>query len=160
MWSFWRSQRHSATTCATATRTVLGLSIGARDCGLALQGPGGQVVAEEDVEAGGVAPGVRTTGPVCVRVRAQGLNCSNADVEAGRECALHVAQDALDQREMWLVRVMHEEAHLMHGVPQVRPGECEVLQGTGEAAVLRGVGHAAPSEADSLARVSTGVVVE
>jgi len=44
--------------------------------------------------------------------------------------------------------------------PQVRAGEYEVLQGTGEAAVLRGVGHAAPSEADSLARVSTGVVVE
>jgi hypothetical protein len=79
-------------------------------------------------------------------------------VEAGGKCALHVAQDALDQRKMRLVRIMHEEAHLLHGVHKVRPGECEVPQGTSEATISEGLATTVPLEADSLARVSTRVV--
>jgi len=48
-------------------------------------------------------------------------------VESGGECALHVAQDALDQREMKLAGIMHEEAHLLNSIRQVWACERQVL---------------------------------
>jgi hypothetical protein len=46
--------------------TVLSLSTGARDNGLALGRPGDQVVAEVDTVAGCGAPGIRTSAPVSI----------------------------------------------------------------------------------------------
>jgi hypothetical protein len=78
-------------------------------------------------------------------------------VETGGQSTLHIAQDALDQCEMGLTGIVHEEAHLLDrssGRVSVRycraPARlryCDV-SATG-----------APSVAESLARVSTGVAV-
>jgi len=49
-------------------------------------------------------------------------------VEAGGESALQVAEDPLDHREVRLAGIMHEEAHLLDGVCQVRTRQREVLE--------------------------------
>ena len=43
------------------------------------------------------------------------------------ESALYVALDALDQREMRLAGIMHEEAHLLNSIRQVWACERQVL---------------------------------
>ena len=60
--------------------------------------------------------GVWAPCPVSVEVCNQLVDRPNADVEASRQCALHIPKDALDQREVSVVWVMHEEAHLLHSV--------------------------------------------
>ena len=46
---------------------------------------------------------------------------------SGGQSALHVAEDALDQREMRLAGIVHEEAHLLDRVGEVETSECQVL---------------------------------
>jgi hypothetical protein len=48
-------------------------------------------------------------------------------VETGGQSTLHVAQDALDQREMGLAGIVHEEAHLLDRVGELKIGELQVL---------------------------------
>ena len=61
-------------------------------------------------------------------------------METGRKGALHISEDALDQRKVWLTRIMHEQADLLHCICKIRTRQGQVLKSTGEAAVLRGVG--------------------
>ena len=49
--------------------------------------------------------------------------------------ALKIAEEALESREVGLPGVVHMETDLLHGVGDVRPGEGEVLKGTGKAPV-------------------------
>ena len=107
-------------------RAVLSLSTGTGHRRLALGGPRDQIVAEEDAVAGCRAPGVWTARPVHVGVRGEGVNRPGAEVEAGGQSALHVAEDALDQHEMRLAGIVHEEAHLLDRVGEVGTGECRV----------------------------------
>ena len=41
--------------------------------------------------------------------------------------ATEVAEEALESREVGLLRIMHVKTDLLHGVGDVRPGEGEVL---------------------------------
>jgi hypothetical protein len=59
-------------------------------------------------------------------------------VEASLHGALHIPKDALDQREVSFVRVMHEEAHL-YNIGQVGASECQVLERAGETPVRGGI---------------------
>ena len=47
--------------------------------------------------------------------------------------------DAFDQRKMRLMRVVHEETHLLNNVGDVGSSQREVLKCTGETPVLRGI---------------------
>jgi hypothetical protein len=104
-------------------RAVVSLSTGARDGRLALGGPRDQVVAEKNAVAGHRAPGVWTACPVRVKVCGEGVNRLEAEVETGGESTLHVAQDALDQREMGIAGIVHEEAHLLDRVGELKIGK-------------------------------------
>jgi hypothetical protein len=48
-------------------------------------------------------------------------------VETYRKRALDIAKNALDEGKVWLPRIMHEEAHLLDYIGQVRAGESKVL---------------------------------
>jgi hypothetical protein len=56
-------------------------------------------------------------------------------VKAGGESALQIAQDPLEQRQVGLARVVHEETHLLNGVGQVWSGQGDVLEGAGDAPI-------------------------
>jgi hypothetical protein len=53
--------------------------------------------------------------------------------------APEVAEEALESREVGLPGVVHMDTDLLHGVGDVRPGEGEVLKGTGKTPVPGGV---------------------
>ena len=108
-------------------RAVLNLSTGAGDSRLALGGSRDQVVAEENAVTERGTPGVRTTCPVRVGVCGEGVNRPGAEVETGGQSALHVEQDALDQREVGLAGIVHEEAHPLDRVGELGMGERQVL---------------------------------
>jgi hypothetical protein len=80
--------------------TVLHLGTGAGRRGLALGGPGHQVVAEDDAEAEGGAACVGAARPVSVRVGGELADGSSAQLKTGGEGALDVPENALDQREV------------------------------------------------------------
>jgi hypothetical protein len=110
-----------------SNRAVLNLSTRTGHRRLALGGPRDQIVAEEDVVAGCRALGIWTTCPVRVGVCGERVNQPRAEVEVDGQSALHVAEDALDQREIRLARKVHEEAHLLDHVGELRTGECQVM---------------------------------
>jgi hypothetical protein len=60
--------------------------------------------------------GVGAPCPVSVGVGNQLVDRPSADVEASRQCALHIPKYVLDQRKVSFARIMHEEAHLLHSV--------------------------------------------
>jgi hypothetical protein len=62
-------------------------------------------------------------------------------VNTDEEGALGVPENALDERLVRLTGIMHEQAHLLNSICQIRPCESEVLEGTGETLVLREVNH-------------------
>ena len=62
-------------------------------------------------------------------------------MKPSRQSALHIPQDALEHCKMRLSRVVHEKAHLLNCVGEVRTSQREVLQGASEAAVLGGILH-------------------
>jgi hypothetical protein len=106
---------------------VLSLITRAGDGRLAHGGPRDQVVAEKNALAERRAPRVRTACLVRVGVCGEGVNQLEAKVETGGQSTLHVAQDALDQREMGLAGIVHEEAHLLDRVGELKIGELQVL---------------------------------
>ena len=59
--------------------------------------------------------------------------------------------DAFDQRKMQLMRVVHEETHLLNNIGQVRTSQGKVLESTSNTHVLGGSATGAQSEAESLA---------
>jgi hypothetical protein len=52
-----------------------------------------------------------------------------------------VAEEALESLEVRLSGIMYVKANLLNYICDVRPGEGEVLKGTGETPVCSGVGH-------------------
>ena len=87
---------------------VFNLSAGARDRGLAFEGPRHQIVVEKDAEVGGGAAGVQAACLVSIGLGGDLVDGAAAQMKAGGEHDLHIAQDALDQRQMPLTWVMHE----------------------------------------------------
>ena len=61
-------------------------------------------------------------------------------METDRKGALHIQEDALDQRKVRLTRIVHEQADLLHWICKIRSGQREVLKGAGETPVLGGIG--------------------
>jgi hypothetical protein len=61
-------------------------------------------------------------------------------VKTGGKHALQVAQDPFEQGQMWLARVVHEKAHLLNRVGQIRASQRDVLESTDDAPVHGRVG--------------------
>jgi hypothetical protein len=57
---------------------------------------------------------------------------------------MKIAQDALHGCQMGLPRVMHVQTDLVHGVGDVGPYECQVLESSYNAPELRGVLNGRP----------------
>jgi hypothetical protein len=57
---------------------------------------------------------------------------------------LKIAQDALHGRQMGLLRVVHVQTDLLHGIDDVGPSECQVLESSCNASELRGVLNGRP----------------
>ena len=55
------------------------------------------------------------------------------------QCASNVAQDTLQDSKVRLTRIMHVQANLLNGISDIRPGEGEVLQSTGETPEVGGI---------------------
>ena len=53
------------------------------------------------------------------------------------QCTAYVAHDALQSSKMRLLRIVHEEAHLLNCIRQVGSSQCEVLKSASETPVLR-----------------------
>ena len=70
---------------------VFNLSAGARDRGLAFEGPRHQIVAEEDAEADDGVAGVRAACLVSIGVGGDLVDGAGAQVEVDEERALHIA---------------------------------------------------------------------
>jgi hypothetical protein len=62
-------------------------------------------------------------------------------VKTGGEGSLDIPENALDQREVRLAGIMHEQAHLLNDIGQIGLCQSEVLEGTGKTLVLGGVSH-------------------
>jgi hypothetical protein len=61
-------------------------------------------------------------------------------LQAEMGSTLHIAQNSLDELKVGVVRVMHEEADLLHRMGQVRAREGEVLESARQAPVMRRIG--------------------
>ena len=59
---------------------------------------------------------IQIASPIRIGVSSQGLNSAGANVKSEGKCALHVMQNALDQREVRLAWIIHEEAQLLNHV--------------------------------------------
>jgi hypothetical protein len=57
---------------------------------------------------------------------------------------LKIAQDALHDHQMGLLRVVHVQTYLLHDVGDVGPCECQVLESSCNAPKLRGVLNGRP----------------
>ena len=55
--------------------------------------------------------------------------------------AAEVAEEALESSQVGLLRIMHVETDLLHGICDVRPDESEVLKCTSKTPVRSGVCH-------------------
>jgi len=55
--------------------------------------------------------------------------------------ATDVAEETLQCSKVRLPGIMHVKTDLLNGIGEIRPGEGEVLQGTGEAPVASRIGH-------------------
>jgi hypothetical protein len=55
-----------------------------------------------------------------------------------------IAQDALHVHQVGLLRVVHVQTDLLHGISDVRPCECQVLEGSSNAPELRDVQNRRP----------------
>jgi hypothetical protein len=132
----WRNQVASATPLATARCSASVLE--------RLGRPREQVVPEEHGIARRGATSVRAASPVSVSVDDQ-VGAGQAvqqQVEVRRPTK--IAQDALHDRQVWLPRVVHVQADLLHDISDVRPCERQVLKGSDNAAELRGVHNRRP----------------
>jgi hypothetical protein len=101
---------------------VLGLGAGAGDDRLPLRGLGDKTVTHEhDIIRSGTTH-VRATNPVDIGVDDE-VGGRGATKEAEVEGAPEVPQYALHVGEVWFLRVVHMEGHLLDGVGDVRSVE-------------------------------------
>jgi hypothetical protein len=91
-----------------------------RDDILALRGPGDEVVAQKHCIARSGPASVGTTCPISVSVDEELEHRGNTKKQTMVEGALGVAEDALLDREMGLIRVVQVEAHPLDRVGYVR----------------------------------------
>ena len=61
--------------------------------------------------------------------------------QAEANSATDVAEETLQCSKVRLPRIMHVKTNLLNGIGEIRPGEGEVLQGTGEAPVGSRISH-------------------
>jgi hypothetical protein len=87
---------------------------------------------------------VWTTGPVSVRVDDEVRAAQTTQKKTVVWRPLKIAQDALHGRQMGLSRVVHVQTDLLHGVGDVAPCECQVLESSYNAPELRGVLNGRP----------------
>jgi hypothetical protein len=132
---------------------ILCLGAGSGHRGLALGGPGNQSVTEIDAEAGGGSSRVWAAGPISVRVGSQFIDRPDANVKTRGKSPLDEVEDALDERTVRLVWGVHEEAHLLNSIRQIKMSQRQVLKSSRQAPVLRCAlsDSRSPSVADSLA---------
>jgi hypothetical protein len=123
---------------------VLGLRARVGDDGLPLGGPGDQVVPEEHGIAQCRTLSVRAASPVSVGVGDQVRPRRAAQHQTQVWCPAKVAQDALHGHQVWLLRVVHVQTNLLHGVGDVGPCERQVLESSCNAPELRGVLNGRP----------------
>jgi hypothetical protein len=121
--------------------TILGRSTGARNCSLALGGPGHKIVTEIYTVARSRPASVGTAGPVSIRVRGERCSRCRMQPKTKIQCTLEVSQNSLDQVEMRLTRSMHVEARLLNSMCNVGTRQCQVLKGASKAAVLSRIGN-------------------
>ena len=119
--------------------TILSFSTGCRHCVLPLRRPVDQVVPEKYriTRCGFVS--IWTACPICVRVHSQLTLQRRPEKKSQVHCASNVAQDTLQGSKVRLTRIMHVQANLLNGISDIRPGEGEILQGTGETPEVRGI---------------------
>jgi hypothetical protein len=87
---------------------------------------------------------VRTIGPVNIRVDDKVRAARPTQKKAIVWRPLKIVQDALHDRQMGLLRVVHVQIDLLHSVGDVRPCECQVLESTCNALELRDVLNGRP----------------
>src|SRR6185312_14323764 len=126
---------------AVSDSPVLRLSTGAEDNRLPLGRPGDKVAAQEDGVAGSGAASVRAASPVSVGVDHQLRGGRAVKNQAEANSATDVAEETLQCSKVRLSGIMHVKTDLLNGICEIRPGEGEVLQGTGEAPVASRIGH-------------------
>jgi hypothetical protein len=102
--------------------TVLGFGAGAADNSLPLGRLGDQVVPEEHGIARRGATSVRAASPVGIGVDDQVGAGRAAQQQAEVRRPTKIAQDALHGRQVGLLRVMHVQADLLHGISDVCGG--------------------------------------
>lgn len=61
-------------------------------------------------------------------------------LKAKVEGSLHIAKNALDESEMWLLRSVHVKAYLLDYISDVRACRGEVLEGTDQTPIVGWVG--------------------
>jgi hypothetical protein len=116
---------------------ILCLDAGAEHRGLALGGLGNQSVTEIDAEAGGGSSRVWAASPINVRVGSQFIDRPDANVKTRGKSPLDEAEDALYERTVRLAGGVHEEAHLLNSIRQIRTSQRQVLESSCQAPVLR-----------------------
>ena len=61
--------------------------------------------------------------------------------QAEANSATDIAEETLQRNKVRLPGIMHVKTDLLNGIGEIRPGEGEILQGTGEAPVASRIGH-------------------
>jgi hypothetical protein len=118
---------------------VLSSGAGAGDDSLPLGRSGDQVVPEEHGIARRGATSVRAASPVDIGVDDQVRAGRAAQQQAEVRRPTKIAQDVLHGRQVGLPRVVHVQVDLLHGISDVGPCECQVLEGSDNAPELRGI---------------------
>jgi hypothetical protein len=79
------------------------------------------------------------------------------EVKTKIKCALDIAEDALDEVDMWFPRSMHIQTRLLNSMCNVRPCKRQVLKCTSKTQVLCRIGHKRPLVGGELAMSVNGV---
>lgn len=114
---------------------VLSFHAGAGDGRLSLEGPRDEIIPEVDAVAQRRASHVGAASPVGIGVHRQGRCGGGTQRETMVEGPFDVPQNSFDEHQVWLARIMHEEARLLDCIREVGTRKRQVLQGTGETSV-------------------------
>jgi hypothetical protein len=106
---------------------------------LALGGPRDKAAPKKNSVDRSGASSVRTTGPISISVNNELSWSSPGKDKTKVESALEIPENPFGSHQMSLPGIMHMEADLLNSICNIRPGEGEVLKGTGKAAVGGGI---------------------
>ena len=96
--------------------------------------------------AGSGAASVRAASPVSVSVDHQLRGGRAVKNQAEANSATDVVEETLQCSKVRLPRIMHVKTDLLNGIGEIRPGEGQVLQGTGKALVGSRISHGTGSQ--------------